>query len=127
MTQLRILIAALVTLSLLVVPAGVGASAASMAAASASEASECGMPCPMAQQADMMAGTAMPGGCHGTDGKSAPVTPSACVALCGGLVLALPSVSFVAVCDVSSALPRPGVQAALPGHTDQPEPPPPRS
>lgn len=126
MTSLRALIAILVTLSLAVVPASVGASTAGTASIAASGISECGVPCPMADQADTMAGMPMPGGCNGMDGKSAPITPSACAAFCSGFV-ALPAVPVVLILKVADALPNPGVEPFLAGRTDPPEPYPPRS
>jgi hypothetical protein len=126
MTRLRALIAILITVSLVVVPASVGASAAGMASIAASGVSECGAPCPMADQADTMAGMPMPGDCGGMDGKSAPMTPSACATFCAGFV-ALPATLIVLVREASSTLPSPGVQPLLTGRADPPEPYPPRS
>jgi hypothetical protein len=126
MTRLRALIAVLVALSLVVVPASVGASAAGMASTAASGVSECGVPCPMAAQADTMAGMPMPGGCNGMDGKSAPMTPSACATFCAGFV-ALPATLIILVREAPSTLPSPDVQPHLTGRTDPPEPYPPRS
>jgi hypothetical protein len=126
MTRLRALIAILITLSLVVVPASVGASTAGMASIAASGVSECGVPCPMPDQADTMAGMPMPGGCNGMDGKSAPMTPSACATFCAGFV-ALPATLIILVRDASSTLPGPGVQPLLTGRADPPEPYPPRS
>jgi hypothetical protein len=130
MKQLRILVASLVTLSLLVVPASIGASAAAMTAMGIAIASDCGSSCAVAGQIDMadtMAGVAMPGDCRGPTGKGTPISPAACAALCSGLVFALPSFSSISVRDVTVRLPGPGVQAELLGHIGQPEPPPPRS
>jgi hypothetical protein len=126
MACLRALIAILVTLSLVVVSASVGASAATMASIAASAASECNIPCPMADQADMMAGMPMSGDCNGMDGKSVPMTPSACAAFCSGFV-ALPATHIVLLLRASDTLPSPIVQARLTGRTDPPEPYPPRS
>ena len=126
MTRLRVLIAILITLSLVVVPASVGASAAGMASIAASGVSECGVPCPMADQADTMAGMPMPGDCNGMDGKGAPMTPSACATFCAGFV-ALPPTHIILVREASSTLPSPGVQPLLTGRADPPEPYPPRS
>jgi len=126
MTRLRALIAILITLSFVVVPASVGASAASMASIAASGVSECGVPCPMADQANTMAGMPMSGDCKGMGGKSAPMTPSACAAFCAGFV-ALPATHIVLVREVSGKLPSPNVQAFLTGCADPPEPYPPRS
>jgi hypothetical protein len=126
MTRLRALIAILITLSLVVVPASVGASTAGMASIAASGVSECGVPCPMADQADTMAGMPMPGGCNGMDGKSAPTTPSACVTFCAGFV-ALPAALIISVREASGTLPSPGAQPLLTGHAVPPEPYPPRS
>jgi hypothetical protein len=126
MTRLRALIAILITLSLVVVPASVGASAAGMASVAASGVSECDVPCPMADQANMMAGMPTSGDCIGMDGKSAPMTPSACAAFCAGF-LALPATHIVLVRAVSGKLPSPDVQAFLTGRVDPPEPYPPRS
>jgi hypothetical protein len=125
MTRLRSLIAILITLSLVVVPASLGASAAGMAAVAASSVSECGVPCPMADQADAMASMPMSGDCNGIGGKSTPVTPSACAVFCAGFV-ALPVTHIVLARDVSSKLPSPHVQALLTGRVDPPEPYPPR-
>jgi hypothetical protein len=126
MTRLRALIAILITLSLVVVPASVGASTAGMASVAASGVSECGVPCPMADQADTMAGMPMSGSCDGMDGKSAPMTPSACATFCAGFV-ALPATLIILVREASSTLPSPNVQALLTGRADPPEPYPPRS
>ncbi len=126
MTCLRVLIATLITLSLVVVPASVGASAAGMASMAASAISECGVPCPMADQADTMASMPMPGDCNGMDGKSAPMTPSACATFCAGFV-ALPATLIVLVWEASGTLPSPDVQPLLTGRADPPEPYPPRS
>jgi hypothetical protein len=126
MTRLRALIAILITLSLVIVPASVGASAAGMASIAASGVSECGVPCPMADQADTMAGMPMPGDCNGMDGKSAPMTPSACATFCTGFV-ALPATHIILVREASSTLPSPDVQPLLTGRADPPEPYPPRS
>jgi hypothetical protein len=126
MTRLRVLIAILITLSLVVVPASVGASAAGMASIAASGVSECGVPCPMASQADTMAGMPMPGDCNGMDGKGAPMTPSACATFCAGFV-ALPATHIILVREASSTLPSPDVQPLLKGRADPPEPYPPRS
>jgi len=126
MTTLRALIAILITLSLVVVPASVGAVAAGMASIAASGVSDCGMPCPMADQADTMAGMPMSGDCNGIGGKSAPMTPSACAAFCTGFV-AVPVTFTILVRQVSGKLPRPDVQAILTGRVDPPEPYPPRS
>ena len=126
MTRLRALIAILITLSLVVVPANVGASAAGMASMTASAVSECGVPCPMADQADTMAGMPMPGDCNGMDGKSTPMTPSACATFCAGFV-ALPATHIILVREASSMLPSPDVQPLLTGRADPPEPYPPRS
>ena len=126
MTSLRALIAILITLSLVVVPAGVGASAAGMASSTASGISGCNVPCPMADHADMMAGMPMSGGCNGMDGKSAPITPSACAAFCSGFV-ALPAAPVVLILKVAESQPSPDVEAILTGRADPPEPYPPRS
>lgn len=126
MTRLRALIAILITLSLVVVPASVGASTAGMASIAVSGVSECGVPCPMADQADTMAGMPMPGGCNGMDGKSAPMTPSVCATFCAGFV-ALPAMHIILVREASSTLPSPDVQPLLTGRVDPPEPYPPRS
>ena len=130
MTRLRALIVILMTLSLVVVPASVGATAAAMASITASGVSDCGVPCPMADQADTMAGMPMSGDCGGMGGKSvpksAPMTPSACAAFCAGFV-ALPVTHIVLVRDVAGKLPRSDVQALLTGRVDPPEPYPPRS
>jgi hypothetical protein len=126
MTRLRVLIAILITLSLVVVPASVGASAAGMASIAASGVSECGVPCPMAAQADTMASMPMPGDCNGMDGKGAPMTPSACATFCAGFV-ALPPTHIILVREASSTLPSPDVQPLLKGRADPPEPYPPRS
>ena len=126
MTCLRALIAILITLSLVVVPASVGASAARMASMAASAVSECGVSCPMANHADTMTGMPMPGDCNGMDGKSAPMTPSACATFCAGFV-ALPATLIVLVREASSTLPGPDVQPPLTGRADPPEPYPPRS
>jgi hypothetical protein len=126
MTRLRALIAILITLSLVVVPASVGASAAGMASIATSGLSECGVPCPTADQADTMAGMPMPGDCNGTDGKSAPMTPSACATFCAGFV-ALPTTLIILVREASGMLPSPDVQPLLTGRADPPEPYPPRS
>jgi hypothetical protein len=114
MTCLRAWIAIVMTLSFVVVPASVGASAAGMAAIAASGVSECGVPCPMA------------GDCKGIGGKSAPMTPSACAAFCAGFV-GLPTTHIVLVRVVSGELPSPDVAAFLTGCVDPPEPYPPRS
>ena len=126
MTRLHDLIAILITLSLVVVPASVGASAAGMASFAASGVSECGMPCPMADQADSMAGMPMSGDCNGMGGKSAPMAPSACATFCAGFV-AVPVTFTVLVREVASTLPRFDVQAFLTGRLEPPEPYPPRS
>jgi hypothetical protein len=130
MTRLRALIAILITLSFVVVPASVGASAASMASIAASGVSECGVPCPMADQAAPMAGMPMSADCNGVGGKSVPksvpMTPSACAAFCAGFV-ALPATHIVLVREMSGKLPSPDVQAFLTGRVDPPEPYPPRS
>jgi hypothetical protein len=126
MTRLRALIAILITLSLVVVPASVGASAAGMASIAASGVSGCGMPCPMVDQADTMAGMPMSGDCNAMGGKNAPMTPSACAAFCAGFV-ALPATHIVLVRKVPGKLPSPDVQAFLTGRVDPPEPHPPRS
>jgi hypothetical protein len=126
MTRLRALIAILIALSLVVVPASVGASAAGMASMAASAVSECGVPCPMADQVDTMAGMPMPGDCNGMDGKSTPMTPSACATFCAGFV-ALSPTHIILVQEASSTLPSPGVQPLLTGRADPPEPYPPRS
>jgi|HubBroStandDraft_6_1064221.scaffolds.fasta_scaffold990344_2 hypothetical protein len=126
MTRLRALIAILITLSLVVVPASVGASAVGVASMAASAVSECGAPCPMADQADTMAGMPMPGGCNGMDGKSAPMTPSACATFCAGFV-ALPATLIILVREASNTLPSPDVRPLLTGRADPPEPYPPRS
>jgi hypothetical protein len=126
MTRTRAFIAFLITLSLVVVPASVGASAAGMASIAASGVSDCGAPCPMADQADMMAGLQMPGDCNGMDGKSVPMTPSACAAFCSGFV-ALPATPVVLHLKASDTLPSPVVEALLIGRADPPEPYPPRS
>jgi hypothetical protein len=126
MTRARAFIAILITLSLAVVPASVGASAASMESIAASGVSDCGIPCPMADQADMMAGMTMPGDCNGMDGKSLPMTPSACAAFCSGFV-ALPATHVVLIQKISCKLPSPHVEALLTGRVDPPEPYPPRS
>jgi hypothetical protein len=122
MTRLRTLIAVLITLSLVVVPASVGASAAAMSTV-ASGVSDCGVPCPMADQADTMAGMPMPGDCNG---KTAPMTPSACAAFCSGFV-ALPATQIVMIREMSRKLPSPDVEALLTGRVYSPEPYPPRS
>jgi hypothetical protein len=126
MNRARAFIAFLITLSLVVVPASVGASAAGMASISASGTSECNVPCPMADHADMTAGMPMSGGCNGMDGKSAPITPSACAAFCSGFV-ALPAAPVVLILKVADAQPSPDVEAFLTGRADPPEPYPPRS
>jgi hypothetical protein len=126
MTSLRAFIAILITLSLVVVPASVGASAAGMASIAASGVSECSVPCPMVDQADTMAGMPMSGDCNGMGDKSAPMTTSACAAFCAGFV-ALPATHFVLVREVSGKLPRFDVQALLTGRVNPPEPYPPRS
>jgi hypothetical protein len=126
MTRLRAWIAIVMTLSFVVVPASVGASAAGMAAIAASGVSECGVPCPMADQANTMAGMPMSGDCKGIGGKNSPMTPSACAAFCAGFV-ALPATHIVLVRDVSGKLPSPDVAAFLTGSVDPPEPYPPRS
>jgi hypothetical protein len=126
MTRLRALISILIALSLVVVPASVGASAAGMASIAASGVSECGVPCPMADQADAMAGMPMPGGCNDMDGKSAPMTPSACATFCAGFI-ALPATLVTLVREASSTLPSPDVEPLLTGRVDPPEPYPPRS
>jgi hypothetical protein len=79
------------------------------------------------EMADHMADVIMPGGCHDTDGKGAPLSPSACAALCGGLVVALPYNSFVVAGAIAGKLPQPGTQTALAGRMDRPDLPPPRS
>ena len=126
MTRARAFISFLITLSLVVVPASVGASAAGMASMTPSGVSRCNVPCPMADQADMAAGTPMSGDCNGMDGKSAPITPSACAAFCSGFV-ALPAASPVMILKVADSLPSPSVEAFLTGRADPPEPYPPRS
>jgi hypothetical protein len=125
MVCLRVLIAILMALSLVVVPASVSASAAGMASIAASAASECN-PCPMADQADMMAGMPMSADCNDIDGKSVPMTPSACAAFCSGFV-ALPATHIILMLKASDTLPSPIVQARLTGRIDPPEPYPPRS
>jgi hypothetical protein len=125
MTRTRAFLAFLITLSLVVVPAGVGASAAGMAS-TASGVSGCDVPCPMAEHADMTAGMPMSGGCNGMDGKSAPITPSACAAFCSGFV-ALSAAPVVLILKVAEAPPSPGVEPFLTGRADPPEPYPPRS
>jgi hypothetical protein len=126
MTRARAFLAFLITLSLVVVPAGVGALAAGMASSNASEASGCNVPCPMADHADMTAGMPMSGGCNGMDGKSAPIAPSACAAFCSGFV-ALPAAPVVLILKVADAPPSPGVEPFLTGRAEPPEPYPPRS
>jgi hypothetical protein len=126
MNRARAFIAFLITLSLVVVPASVGASAAGMTSIAASGASECNVPCPMADHADMTAAMPMSGGCNGMDGKSAPITPSACAAFCSGFV-ALPAAPVVLILKAADALPSPSVEAFLTGRADPPEPYPPRS
>jgi hypothetical protein len=126
MTRLRALIAILITLSLVVVSASAGASAAGMASIAASGVSDCGAPCPMADQADSMTGMPMSSDCNGMGGQSAPMTPSACAAFCTGFV-ALPVTNIVLVRDASGKLPSPDVRALLTGRVDPPEPYPPRS
>jgi hypothetical protein len=122
----RAILALLITLSLVAVPVGVGASAAGVAVSNVVAASDCGAPCPMAGAADEMAGMSMSGGCHDAGGKSMP-SPSACAALCNGLVLALPSHSLIVARVAGDELPSPGAQAALAGRTERPDLPPPRS
>jgi hypothetical protein len=80
----------------------------------------------MANQADMMAGMTMPGGCNGVTGKSLPTTPSACAAFCSGFV-ALPASSVVLILKAAVTLPSPVLEAFLTGRADPPEPYPPRS
>ena len=134
MTSLRALIAILMTLSLVVVPASVGASAAGMASIAVSGVSECGPPCPMANQVDTMAGMIadMPtsGDCNGMSGKNAPnsvpMTPSACATFCAGFV-ALPATHIVLVREMSGKPSIPDVHVLLTGRVDPPEPYPPRS
>jgi hypothetical protein len=126
MARARTIIAFMITLSLAVVPASVGASAASMESIAASGVSDCGTPCQMADQADTMADMQMPADCNGMDGKSVPMTPSACAAFCSGFV-ALPANPVVFVLKVADALPSPGVLGPLTGRVDPPEPYPPRS
>jgi hypothetical protein len=126
MTRARAFIALLITLSLAVVPARVGASAAGMASMAASGVSECDVPCPMADHTDMMAGMPMSGDCNGTDNKSAPITPAACAAFCSGFV-ALPAAPIVLILKAADSLPSPSVEAFLTGRADPPEPYPPRS
>jgi hypothetical protein len=125
MNRLRALITILITLSLVVVPASIGASAASMASVAAG-VSDCSVPCPMADQADTMAGMPMSSDCNGMGGKSAPMTPSACAAFCAGFV-ALPATHNVLVREIPGKLPSPDVAAFLTGRIDPPEPYPPRS
>jgi hypothetical protein len=126
MTRARAFIALLITLSLVAVPASVGASAAGMSSIATSGASECNVPCPMADHADMTAAMPISGGCNGMDGKSAPITPSACAAFCSGFV-ALPAAPVVLILKVADALPSPHIEAFLTGRADPPEPYPPRS
>jgi hypothetical protein len=126
MTRARAFISFLITLSLVVVPASVGASAAGMASMTASGVSGCNVPCPMADHADMTAGMPVSGACNGMDGKSAPITPSACAAFCSGFV-ALPAATPVLILKVADAVPSPSLEAFLKGRADPPEPYPPRS
>jgi hypothetical protein len=126
MTRARAFISFLITLSLVVVPASVGASAAGMASTTASGVAGCNVPCPMADQAGMMAGMPMSRDCSGMDGKSAPITPSVCAAFCSGFV-ALPAVTPVLILKVADSLPSPSIEAFLTGRADPPEPYPPRS
>jgi hypothetical protein len=126
MTRLRAMTTILIALSLVVVPASVGASAASMASIAAAVAPECGAPCSMVDQVDAKAGMPMSGDCQGTGGKGAPMSPSACTAFCSGF-LALPTCNFVVVRKVSGNLLSPDVRAKLAARIDPPEPPPPKS
>jgi hypothetical protein len=127
MRHFRSMVATLIALSLVIVPAHAGAYAANMAAAAASQTSNCS-PCPMSHATGApvsMTDMPMSGDCHEMDGKGGPMTPSACAVFCTGLI-ALPSPAFVMAEIVSTKLLTPSIVATLAGHIDPPEPYPPR-
>jgi hypothetical protein len=126
MIRARAFLAFLIALSLVAVPASVGASAAGMTSSAASAASGCDVPCPMADHADMTGAMPMSGGCNDMDGKSAPLTPSACAAFCSGFV-ALSAAPVVLILKAADAQPSPHIEAFLTGRAEPPEPYPPRS
>jgi hypothetical protein len=125
MIGFRRMIAALLALSLAIVPTAAGAYAAAMAATAASQPMNCS-PCPMmhtAETAVEMPSMAAPSGCHETQGG--PMTLAACAVFCSGLI-ALPSPAFGMADVVSAKLLNPHVEPTLAGHIDPPEPYPPK-
>ena len=127
MRRFRSMVATLIALSLVVVPAHAGAYAANMVAIAASQTPNCS-PCPMSHAPGALVSmTDMPmsGDCHEMDGKGGPMTPSACVVFCTGLI-ALPSPAFVMAEIVAAKLLTPSIVLTLAGHIDPPEPYPPK-
>jgi hypothetical protein len=127
MRRFRSMVASLIALSLVVVPAHAGAYAANIAAVAASQTSNCS-PCPMndiAGASVSMKDMPMSGGCHEMDGKGGPMTPSACAVFCTGLI-AVPSPAFVMAEIVCAKLLTPRIELTLAGHIDPPEPYPPK-
>ena len=127
MRRFRSIVATLIALSLAIVPGHASAYAASMAAVTASQTSNCS-PCPMSHATGApvnMTDPPMSGDCHEMDGKGGPMTPSACAVFCTGLI-ALPSPAFVMAEIVSAKLLTPRIELTLAGHIDPPEPYPPK-
>ena len=127
MRRFRSMVATLIALSLVIVPAHAGAYAASMAAVAASQTSNCS-PCPMSHTTGApvsMMDMPMSGDCHEMDGKGGPMTPSTCAVFCTGLI-ALPSPTFVMAEIASAKLLTPSIVLTLAGHIDPPEPYPPK-
>src|SRR5262245_38264422 len=126
MIGLRKVVATLIALSLTIVPASAGAYAAGMAATAASQTSDC-PPCPMAHVGDVgvMAEMAKSSDCPDMDGKRGHMTPATCAVFCNGLV-ALAATDVAVLDDAPSKLLGSPIEVTLAGHTEPPEPYPPK-
>src|SRR5262245_56957070 len=126
MIGFRRTIAALIVLSLAIVPAGADAYAAGMAAAEASHSWDCS-PCPMAHDTNTGTMTEMSKAseCPDTDGKRGNMTPATCAVFCGGLV-ALPSASVEVLEEAPAKLLGSRIEVTLAAHIDPPDPYPPK-
>jgi len=125
MAKLRGIIAGLIALALVVVPAHAGMYAASQIITAVAAISDCaGEACPDMAEHEFISTMPMSSDCPGMD-RNGTVTPSACAAFCNGSI-ALPSLFTVVLIEVPRSQPRPLAPVALLDHVDPPEPYPPK-
>jgi hypothetical protein len=115
MANLRRIIASLIVLALLFVPAHASMYAANQVGALASDIMQDHDPSGTPTEAD----------CPGMTDKSSPMTPSPCMKFCSGLI-ALPSPVFAVLRDGPRSRPDLAGVSVLLDHVDPPEPHPPK-